>query len=188
MKKILGLILLAVLMTSCYKNYVQDYPYTAIYFPYQYDVRTVVVGEGMSIKVGATLGGAINNVVDRTVYYTLDNTLITPAILASMKSSSLVYIKNTMANTATLLAMPTSYYTLSNTSQMIIHKSQNEGDVTLTVDSTKFLADRLTLNGNYCVPFWITSAMSDSLVKAMRSNVVCIKYENMLFGNYWHGV
>ena len=187
MKKILGLIILTVIMSSCYKDYVQDYTYTAIYFPYQYDVRTVIVGEGMSIKVGATLGGDINNNIDRTVNFTLDNTLITPAILASMKSSSLTYIKNAMANTATLLSMPTSYYSLSNTSQMIIHKSQHEGDVTLTVDSTKFLADPLTLNGNYCVPFWITSAMSDSLIPAMRSNVVCIKYENMLYGDYWHG-
>jgi len=186
MKKILGLILLAVVMTSCYKDYVKDYVYTSIYFPYQYDVRTVVVGEGMSIKVGAALGGTMNNTIDRTVNFTLDNTLITPAILASMKTAS-TYIKNAVANTTTLLPMPVAYYSLSNASQMIIHKTQHEGDITLTVDSTKFLADPLTLNGNYCVPFWIQNATSDSLIQLKRSNVVCLKYENTLFGNYWHG-
>jgi len=193
MKKILGLILLALLVTSCYKDYVKDFtnaqglPNTTIYFPYQYDVRTVVVGEGMNyIKVGVTLGGTMNNVIDRTANYTLDNTLITPAILASMKTGA-TYIKNAVANTTTLLPMPVAYYSLSNASQMIIHKGLFEGDVTLSLDSTKFLADPLTLNGNYCIPFWIQNAQSDSLIQAKRSNVVCLKYENMLFGNYWHG-
>ena len=186
MKKILGLIFLTVLMSSCYKDYVKDYAYNAIYFPYQYDVRTVVVGEGMSIKVGAALSGVRENTIDRTVYYTLDNTLVTPAILATMKTGA-TYIKNAVANTTTLLPMPTTYYTLSNVSQMIIHKGQHEGDITLTVDSTKFLADPLTLTGNYAVPFYITKAMTDSLLPLMRSNVVVLKYENMLFGNYWHG-
>lgn len=186
MKKILGLIILTAIMSSCYKDYVKDYTYNAIYFPYQFDVRTVVVGEGMSIKVGAALGGVRENTIDRTVNYKLDNTLITPAILASMKTGA-TYIKNAVASTTTLLPMPTTYYTLSNPSQMIIHKGQHEGDVTLTVDSTKFLADPLTLNGNYAVPFYITSVQADSLLPLMRSNVLVLKYENMLFGMYWHG-
>jgi len=186
MKKILGLIILTALMSSCYKDYVKDYDYNAIYFPYQYDVRTMVVGEGMRIQVGAALGGVRENTIDRTVNYTINNTLITPAILASMKTGA-TYIKNAVATTTTLLPLPTAYYSLSNVSQMIIHKGDHSGYVTLTVDSTKFLTDPLTLNGNYAVPFYITSATTDSILPLMRSNVVAIKYENMLFGNYWHG-
>jgi len=187
MKKILGLIILTAIMSSCYKDYVKDYDYNAIYFPYQYDVRTVIVGEGMNyIKVGAALGGVRENTIDRTVNYTLNNTLITPALLATMKTSA-TYIKNAVASTTTLLPMPTAYYTLSNPSQMIIHKGQHEGDVTLSLDSTKFLTDPLTLNANYAIPFYITSATTDSILPLMRSNVVIIKYENTLFGNYWHG-
>lgn len=186
MKKILGLIILTVLMSSCYKDYITDYDYSAIYFPYQYDVRTVIVGEGMKIQVGVTLGGVQKNTTDRPVSFTLDNTLVTPAILTSMKSGA-TYIKNAVTSVSTLLPLPANYYSLSSTNTMVIAKGQHSGYVTLAVDSAKFLADPLTLNGNYVVPFYITSAEADTLLPKKRSNVVAIKYENMLFGNYWHG-
>jgi hypothetical protein len=57
MKKILALIVLSIAMVSCYEDYIKDYTYTGVYFPYQVDVRTFVVGEGMKIDVGAGLGG-----------------------------------------------------------------------------------------------------------------------------------
>ncbi len=113
MKKILALILLSIAAVSCYDNYIYDFTYTGIYFPYQMDVRTFVVGEGMKFEVGAALGGVRKNEINRSVSFTLDNSLITAAQLSAMKSASLPYTR--------------------------------------------------------------------------RTNVVAARFENMLFGNYWHG-
>ena len=51
MKKIGVFILLAAALTSCYDEYVKDYDYDGVYFPYQENVRTFVVGEGLKIDV-----------------------------------------------------------------------------------------------------------------------------------------
>jgi hypothetical protein len=186
MKKILSIIILAIMMTSCYKDYVTDYNYNAIYFPYQTDVRTLVVGEGMTIQVGVDLSGVRANTIDRPVTFTNDNTLVTPAILATMKTGA-NYIKNSVTSVTTLLPLPSNYFTLSNSNTMVIKAGQHMGYVTLTVDSAKFLSDPLTLNANYAIPFYITTAKTDSILPDKRYTVIGLKYENMLFGNYWHG-
>ncbi len=61
MKKIFAFLILSVAMVSCYDDYIKDYDFDAIYFPNQIDVRTFVVGEGMNIEIGATLGGVLEN-------------------------------------------------------------------------------------------------------------------------------
>ena len=90
MKKILIVLVLGVALVSCYKDYINDFDYDGIYFPYQTDVRTFVVGEGMTIEVGTTLGGVRENKKDRNVMFSLDNSLVAPA-LALMKLGSPVY-------------------------------------------------------------------------------------------------
>jgi hypothetical protein len=39
----------------------------------------------------------------------------------------------------------------------------------------------------YVLPFRITSADADSIPDNRRTSVVGVRFENMLFGNYWHG-
>jgi hypothetical protein len=187
MKKLFAFLIVSVAMVSCYKDYVTDFTYSSVYFPNNIDVRTVVVGEGLKIKIGADLGGVMENKMDRNVNFKLDNTLITPAVLVLMKANSNAYIKNPTANVATLLPLPASYYTLSNTSQIVIKAGMHTGTITLKVDSTAFLADAATLLSTYIVPFYITSADADTILAPKRSALIGIKYENMLFGNYLHG-
>jgi hypothetical protein len=52
-----------------------------------------------------------------------------------------------------------------------------------------FLNDSVkTIISTYVLPFKITSAPEiDSLLPAKSTNVVGTMFENMLFGNYWHG-
>ncbi len=38
-----------------------------------------------------------------------------------------------------------------------------------------------------CIPLYITAADADSIIEPKRYTVIGMKYENMLFGNYWHG-
>ena len=187
MKKLFAFLIVSVAMVSCYKDYVQDFTYSSVYFPNNIDVRTVVVGEGMHVKIGAALGGIMDNKVNRNVNFTLDNTLITPALLTSMQTNSNAYIKNASTGVVALLPLPASYYTLSNTGTMVIPAGDATGSVTLTVDSTSFLADAKTLLATYIVPFHIASADADTILEPKRNALVAIKYENMLFGYYLHG-
>ena len=58
MKKIFVFLIVSIAMVSCYDDYIKDYSYNTVCFPYQIDVRTFVVGEGMKIEIGAALGGS----------------------------------------------------------------------------------------------------------------------------------
>jgi hypothetical protein len=186
MKKIFVLIVLAVALVSCYDDYIGDFDSSAVYFSYQTDVRTFVVGEGMKIQVGANLAGVMVNKIDRNITFTIDNSLVTPAILAAMKGG-VAYIKNATLPVATLLPIPSDYYTLSNSSTMVIKSGQHTGVVTIKADSAKFLADAATSIPTYAIPFRITNADADTILQSKNYEVVALKYENMLFGYYLHG-
>jgi hypothetical protein len=187
MKKIITVALfLAIGLTSCYKDYIEDFDYTSVYFPYQIDVRTFVVGEGMKIEVGAALAGLRENRQDRIVNFTIDNSLINPTVLAAMKVGA-GYIKDAVATVTALKPMPASYYTISDNSKFQIKAGNHMGSVVIKADSAAFLKDTTTLYPGYALPFYITSADADSVRGAKRSAVIALKYENMLFGNYWHG-
>jgi hypothetical protein len=187
MKKIFALLILSVALVSCYEDYIKDFTYNAVYFPNTLDIRTVVVGEGLQVKIGASLGGVMENTKDRNVNFVLDNTLVTPALLVAMKASSYAYIKNAVSALTTLSPLPASYYTLSNTGTIVIKAGQHSGTVTLKVDSAAFLADAATMTPKYILPFYITTADADTILEPLRTAKVGIKYENMLFGNYLHG-
>ena len=187
MKKLLAFIILSIAMVACYNNYITDYLYTGVYFPYQIDVRTFVVGEGMQFQVGVALGGTRKNTTDRDVSFKLDNTLLTAATLTSMQNASGAYIKNATLPVAALLPLPANYYTISDPGTMVIKATQHEGAVTIKPDSVLFLNDSLkTMYATYAMPFYITAADVDSIIQPRRSNVVGVRFDNMLFGNYWH--
>ncbi len=181
------LLIFGVGLGACYDDYILDYEYNAIYFPYQLDVRTFVVGEGMKINFGVALGGVRENTRDRVVKYQLDNSLISPATYAMMQGSSSTYIKKSLG--AELKLLPSDYYTLSDDTQMIIKKGEHSGTVTLTPDSVAFLSDPETLTATYAMPVRIVSsdADADSVIATKDYAVIGLKYESMLFGNYWHG-
>ena len=185
-KKILLSLFLMAALSSCYKDYIEDFDYTSIYFPYQTNVRTFVVGEGMTIEVGAALAGVRDNTRDRLVNFTMDNKLITSNILETMKNGS-NHVKAGVAAVKQLLMLPSNYFTISSPNQMVIKKGTYSGTVTIKADSAAFLADPATLNATYVLPFYINSADADSVASDKRSAVIGFRYENMLFGNYWHG-
>jgi hypothetical protein len=187
MKKITTVILLlSVVLTSCYKDYIEDFDYDSVYFMYQTNVRSFVVGEGMKIEVGAALAGVRQNRQDRVVNFNMDNTLINDQILAAMKAGA-AYIKDAVASVTTLKLLPSSYYTISDNSKMIIKAGTHMGSVVIKADSAAFLSDTNTLRPGYAIPFYIATADADSINQAKRYAVIALKYENMLFGNYWHG-
>lgn len=174
------------LLTSCYDEYIKDHDFDGIYFVHQTNVRTLVLGEGMTIKVGAALGGVLDNKKDRSVIFSIKDELVAPSILEMMKAG-LPYVKEAVEGVEELIPLPSSYLKLSNESEMLIKKGQHMGAISLTVDSAMFVSDPKTLKAHYAVPFYIESADCDSIIEQNRYTVIGLKYEHMLFGNYYHG-
>lgn len=187
MKKILAFTILVMITVSCYDDYVRDFDFNSVYFPFQTNVRTFVVGEGMQIQVGVSLSGVMENKIERVVEFEVNNALVTPSILSLMKGSGFQYIKDAVKSVNTLLPLPDNYYTLSDNTKMIIKPGQHMGAVILKADSANFLADAATKEANYAIPFYIRTADADSIHRDKRFTVIGLRYENMLFGTYWHG-
>lgn len=190
MKNLITILIVALTFTSCYDDYITDFKYSSVYFSYQYDVRTFVVGEGMKFDFGVGLGGVSKNTKERIISYSIDPTLITPAALTAMQTSSATYIKNAMlpVTIANFGLLPASMYTLTNAESFVIQKDQHTGRVTIRPDSAAFLADPKSLLPNYVLPLrLISSSAGDSILATKKTTIIGVKYENMLFGNYWHG-
>jgi hypothetical protein len=186
MKKIIAVLVLITSLSACYDDYVKNFEYDSVYFPYQLDTRTFVVGEGMSIRLGAVLGGVRVNDRDRTIQYTFDNSLITTERLAAFQGAA-AYVQQAVSGVTALNLLPSNYYSLSDGSKIVIRKGEHSGPLTVKADSASFLSDPATLNAGYVLPFRITSADADSILPNKNFMVLGLKYENMLFGNYWHG-
>lgn len=187
MKKTLVLLILPFALFSCYDEYVLDYDINGVYFPNPINVRTVVVGEGLKIRVGAQLGGVMENKIERDVNFIIDNELITPSVLEEMKSHAWFWVSEPAGEVDELQPLPSDYFSLSDPGRIVIKKGWHSGFVTLSVDSAKFLADAGTINPIYALPLSITSADADTVISNLRSTVIGVRYENMLFGNYLHG-
>ena len=187
MKKRIAVALgLTLALSACYDDYIKDFDYTSVYFMYQTNARTFVVGEGMSIEVGAALAGVRENRQDRMVGFQMDPALVSDAALQAMKAGA-GYVREAVNGVDTLKPMPADYFTISDNSKMVIKAGAHMGSVVIKADSARFLKDAATIRAKYAIPFYITSADADSIVGAKRTAVVALKYENMLFGNYWHG-
>lgn len=186
MKKIVVFLFLIATFISCYDDYIKDFDINGVYFSYQLDVRTFVVGEGMEVQVGVALAGTTSNSKDRTVGYQIDNSLVNASILTAMKGG-LSYIKNAVAPVTELKQLPSNYFTVSDNSKFVIKKGENSGAITVRPDSIKFLNDAATLVATYVLPLRITNADTDTILVSKNYSVIGLKYENMLFGNYWHG-
>lgn len=187
MKKIISLFLLMIIAVSCYDEYVLDYDYNGVFFPNPVNVRTVVVGEGLQIRVGAQIGGILKNTVNREVNFVVDNSLITPALLEEMQNHQWFWVSETASNVSTLQPIPSDYYTLSDPGKIEIKKGWHSGYVTLKVDSAKFLGNVETINPIYAIPLRITRADADTIIESLSTTVIGLRYESMFFGNYLHG-
>ena len=195
------------LVSSCYEDYVKDYDYDTIYFPYQFDLRTFIAGEGMSFNVGTQLAGVIENNKDRNVKFTLDNMLLTDdlsdllgaessvsayQILSGASSAGKVsqaYVTTDIkaAKMKGIAALNEEYFTLSDKSEMVIKKGAHSGTITVKADSAAICADSKAWKPYYALGFRITDADAKEVIKQKSFLVLVVRVENMLFGNYLHG-
>ena len=214
MKRIFAALLATALLTGCYEKYVKDYDYSGVYIAYQYDLRTFVVGEGMKFQIGSVLAGVLSNDRDRSVYYMLDDELVTgnlapyngldelgqPSepftafeVMSGASTSGNVsqsYVTEAVKSSGIreLTPLPREYFRVSQEEKMTVPRGRHTGTITVRADSAAFLADaQAGSKPYYAFGFRITSADADTILLSKSFEVIAVRYENMLFGNYYHG-
>nr|WP_294785255.1 DUF5627 domain-containing protein [uncultured Flavobacterium sp.] len=159
---------LFVLLTAC-TNEEQDfadYEYSAVYFAYQFPVRTITLGEDIfdtsldnahKCKIMGTLGGVYNNDKEVTIDVSVANSLTSNLLFNSGGDQ--------------IVAMPANYYTLLS-NKIVIPKGEIIGGVEVQLTDA-FFADPLAIKKTYVIPLQMTKVVNvDSILsgKALVAN------------------
>lgn len=168
MKRTLILLALALCIISCQnqENEFPDFDYTTGYFPYQYPVRILVLGNYIydntndnnhRFVISTVMGGAYENKTERIFNFVVDETLCNDAY----------FDKN---GKDIIRPLPTSYYTLSDPSKIVIPAGQMRGGIEVQLTET-FFNDPQAIKNTYVLPIRITSALNiDSLLQGTSTN------------------
>lgn len=206
MKKILIALALTVVLIGCQNQDISfpDFDYTTVYFPYQYPVRTLVLGDYIydntndnnhRFLISAAFGGAYTNTKDRVLNIQLDESLCHNALFSSTFTTL----------TDTIRIMPPEYYTLSSYDKLTIPKGKFNGNVVVQLKDA-FFDDPIAIKLGYVIPLRITSTSDvDSILqgKGIISNpdpriaanwsvvpknftMFAVKYINPYDGQYLH--
>lgn len=187
-----------------------DFDYTTTYFPYQYPVRTLVLGDyvydnqndnNLKFRVTVRVGGLYENNSNWKVDYKVDPTLVT-----KLATSPNTFDGKTSAKADTLKILPSAYYTLTPSpgNQVTVPSGSFMGGIDVQLTDA-FLNDPLAVRTGYVLPLRITSSTTDSVLlgKAGVANpdsriagnwitppkdftIFGIKYVNPFHGKYLH--
>jgi len=134
-----------------------DYDYTTVYFPYQYPVRTLVLGDysidntndnNLKFLISARVGGVYENKSEWSVDYKIDESLT-------------LNLGTTLNDTLEIL--PSKYYTLSPKDRFMIPDKEFYGSVEVQLTDA-FLDDSLAIKNHYVLPLRITGSSADSVL------------------------
>ncbi|MBC7650445.1 MAG: DUF1735 domain-containing protein [Deinococcales bacterium] len=155
---------LIIVFTACNKkNQFDDYKYSTVYFPYQSPVRTLELGEDLTVdnsqdnmykfSILATMGGVYENKKDITIVTALE-----PALAQNLKFNS--------ATGDNVVALPPNYYTLpSNSLNIVIPSGSVQGGVDIQLTDA-FFADPRSIKNTFVLPLRIKSVTNaDSILK-----------------------
>lgn len=201
MKKILSILILVAGLIACENQEIsfQDFDYTAAYFPYQYPVRTLVLGEYIfpnendnnhKFEIAAAFGGVYENTMDRIVNFELAPELCNNA---------------EFPNGNPILLMPQSHYALASNNQIIIPAGSINGRLEVQLTDA-FFDDPLAIANNYVIPVRITGVTNlDSILRGKPVvaypdprksgdwaivpkdfTMFCVKFINPYHGKYLH--
>ena len=202
MKKILIILTLFSVLVSCenQENEFADFDYTSGYFPYQYPVRTLVLGDYIydntndnnhKFLISAAMGGVYANTKDRVFDIALAPELCNKVLFESTKD--------------TVRLMPSSYYTLSSSNKLTIPAGEVNGNIEVQL-SDAFFNDPLSVKNTYVIPVRLLgSADVDTVLqgKTTKQNpdprvtghwttvpkdftMFAVKYINPYHGKYLH--
>jgi hypothetical protein len=166
MKRALILLAFAYCLISCQNQEIEfpDFDYTTGYFPYQYPVRVIVLGNYIydnsndnnhRFVVSTVMGGVYENKTDRIFNFVVDETLCDDAYF---EDGSIIR------------PLPSNYYTLSNPGKIVIPAGKMNGGVEVQL-SEAFFNDPQAIKRTYVLPIRITSVANiDSLLQGFTTN------------------
>lgn len=157
MKKLILFLLVLASLTGCENAPISfaDYKYSSVYFPYQYPVRTVTLGEDIfdttldnqhKINIMASLSGVYDNKKDVTINFAVADTI----------PNGFNFTATTPARS--ILPLPHDYYTLAS-NQIVIKKGEISGGVEVQL-TDKFFDDPLSIQNNYVIPLLMTTVVN----------------------------
>ncbi|MEA4937172.1 MAG: DUF1735 domain-containing protein [Paludibacter sp.] len=157
MKKIIYFLMI-IGLSACYnqEKMFDDYDVQAVYFPFQYPVRTLSLGNDRldnsldkqhKFNIGVSIGGIyMENTKNWTVNFAVDNTLVSQ------------YLVNAKGDT--LKVLPAQYYTMNPASTVTIPKGSFSGLIEVQL-SDAFFQDPVAIKGNYVIPVKIINSPDD---------------------------
>ncbi|HLP74200.1 MAG TPA: DUF1735 domain-containing protein [Bacteroidales bacterium] len=154
MKKLLLILISLVGMVSCenFDREFSDFKYTSGFFPYQYPVRTLVLGDYIydntndnahKFVISVAMGGVYENKMNRVFNFSVDESLCNNVKFAGTGDQ--------------IKALPTSYYTLSSPNQITIPAGKFNGGVEVQLTDA-FFSDPLSFKNTYVVPLRLNSS------------------------------
>ncbi|WP_372934507.1 DUF5627 domain-containing protein [Mariniphaga sediminis] len=195
-------ILLLLSIVSCENQEIvfDDFDYTTAYFPYQYPVRTLVLGDYIydnsndnnhKFLISAAMGGVYENPKDRELKIEIDESLCEDVLFSPSED--------------TIRVMPSNYYSLSSSETILIPKGKVNGSIEVQLTEA-FFEDSLAIKLGYVIPVRIIGSTDvDSILqgKSDFSNpdprmaeswtilpkdftMFAVKYINPYHGNYLH--
>jgi len=168
MKKILVILTLVTGLIACenQKNEFPDFDYTAGYFPYQYPVRTLVLGDYIydntndnnhKFLISAAFGGVYSNKQDREFKIEVAQSLCDKVLFESTKD--------------TIRLLPPAYYSLSSSDKLIIPAGKVTGSIEVQLTDA-FFDDPLAIKLGYVIPLRIVSATNiDSVLRGKTTKL-----------------
>ena len=168
MKKLLVKFTIVTCLAACENQKIEfpDFDYTACYFPYQYPVRTLVLGDYIydntndnnhKFLISASLGGVYTNKVNRELTIEVDESLCDNLLFESTKD--------------TIRLMPPTYYTLSSNNKLIIPAGKVYGSIEVQLTDA-FFDDTLAIELGYVIPLRIVNAANvDSVLQGKTTKL-----------------
>jgi len=139
----------------------EDYDYTTVYFPYQYPVRTIVLGDyyydnsndqDLKFLISPRVGGMYENHSDWSVEFQIKESL-TKGLVTDAGD--------------TIKALPSEYYTLNPESGIIvIPKGRFHSGIEVQLTEA-FLKDSFAAKVHYVIPLQIISTTADSILNGI---------------------
>lgn len=202
MKRLVFILTIIIGLSSC-ENFPSDFPdydYTSGYFPYQFPVRTLVLGDYIydnsndnagKFLISVAMGGVYTNEMNRTFQIAVDETLCNNVLWEEGGDP--------------ILPLPSNYYTLTPSNSIVIPKGKYNGGVEVQLTEA-FFNDPLAIQNTYVVPVRLlgsadvdtilsgSSSLANPDVRAAEDwqvlpknfTMFAVKYINEYHGTYFH--
>ena len=202
MKRIFLILGIIVSLASCHNFEIEhpDFDYTSGFFPYQFPMRTLVLGDYIydnsnnnthKFVISVAINGMYENKTNRVFDFEVDESLCNNILFAPGGDQ--------------IKALPKSYYTLSNTGKITIPKKKMNGGVEVQL-ADAFFTDPLAIKNTYVLPLKLKGSNdvdtilvgntanksadlripSDWTVAPKNFTMFAVKFINEYHGNYFH--